>query len=325
MQDYLSTIDTEHPVRNSAEQKAAFRAWALREAEHSGFTAASEAECGGHRNLIFGDARRARVLFTAHYDTPRRMIVPNLMLVTNRVLYWAYNIGIVLVLAGLSLGAAFAVRSRVGAEGTAARLVMVLVFYAVYALGYFLFFRGPANRHNRNDNTSGTAAVMKMMRMLGEDSGAAFILFDDEEKGKKGSKAFVRDHPEIGEGTLTVNLDCVGNGDTFLFCPSPGAVLNPLYREMAAALEEHGDVNARFYPPRRAQMNSDHRSFAQGVGVCACRRVPFAGYCTGRIHTARDTVAEPETVMKLASALADFVRGSAPSGENDKTAAGSRE
>ena len=34
-EDYLSRIDREYPVRSSAEQKQAFRAWALGEAERS--------------------------------------------------------------------------------------------------------------------------------------------------------------------------------------------------------------------------------------------------------------------------------------------------
>jgi len=53
-------------------------------------------------------------------------------------------------------------------------------------------------------------------------------------------------------------------------------------------------------------MNSDQKSFDRGVGVCACTRRPVLGYMTGRIHTARDTAASPETVEALADTLFAF-------------------
>ena len=56
-------------------------------------------------------------------------------------------------------------------------------------------------------------------------------------------------------------------------------------------------------------MNSDHKSFDQGVGVCACSYKPKIGYYTGRIHTSRDTVAEPENIRRLTDALSRFSEG----------------
>lgn len=75
-EDYLSQIDREFPVRNSAEQKQAFQAWALGEAEQNGFAQAKAVNAEGHENLIFGQPDTARVIFTAHYDTPRRGCCP---------------------------------------------------------------------------------------------------------------------------------------------------------------------------------------------------------------------------------------------------------
>ena len=58
MKDYLSEIDGRFPVRNSAEQKAAFREYALAEAR-TGAVPAREEENEGHTNLIFGDPAAA--------------------------------------------------------------------------------------------------------------------------------------------------------------------------------------------------------------------------------------------------------------------------
>ena len=309
MLDYLSEIDRLFPVRNSAGQKERFRSYALSEAAKLGLSMAVRADNDGHANLVFSDPSSARVIFTAHYDTPRRSLLPNLMLVSSQVLYWAYNLGVTLILLAVAIGAAFGAKAlfRLDPSLLAARMLTLAVYAVVYFGLFFLMLKGPANAHNRNDNTSGTAAVLELMRTLGERPDVAFILFDDEEKGKKGSKAYAKAHPEIKQNTLIVNLDCVGNGDTFVFCASGKADSNPLYTQLQTSVCQSG-LPARFYRARRAQMNSDHKSFRQGVGVCACRYKPVVGYYTGRIHTSRDTVAEPETVQRLASALAAFAK-----------------
>lgn len=307
MKDYLSEIDARFPVRNSAAQKAAFREYALAEAR-TGAVSAREEENEGHTNLIFGDPAAVRVIFTAHYDTPRRGLLPNLMLVTNPILAWTYPLGtILLLLLAPALAAAWGVWKLLDLDWAlmSHRLLLLGVYTTVYYGLFYLMFRGPANQRNRNDNTSGTAAVLRLMETLGEKPGVAYILFDDEEKGKKGSKAFAATHPEIKENALVVNLDCVGNGDTHIFCGTDAAESDPLYGKLQQAMADSG-LPHRFFPAGKARMNSDQKSFTKGVGVCACRRKSFVGYFTDRIHTARDTVADPQTVSRLAAALAAF-------------------
>ena len=190
MKDYLSEIDERFPIRNSAGQKAAFRACALAEA---GAVPARAEENEGHTNLVFGDPDTARVIFTAHYDTPRRGLLPNLMLVTNPALAWTYRLGtLILLLLAPALAAAWGVWVLLDLDWAlmSHRLLLLGVYTTVYYGLFYLMFRGPANQRNRNDNTSGTAAVLGLMETLGEKPGVAYILFDDEEKGKKGSKAF---------------------------------------------------------------------------------------------------------------------------------------
>jgi hypothetical protein len=156
------------------------------------------------------------------------------------------------------------------------RLLVLAVYLAVYGALFFLMLRGPANQRNRNDNTSGMAAVMELMRRNGEKDGVAYIIFDDEEKGKKGSKAFAKANPAVKANALIINLDCVGNGETFVFGPSSKAEANPLYTRLKTAVSQTG-LNARLFPAGKAQMNSDHKSFDQGIGVCACSCKPKIG------------------------------------------------
>ncbi len=297
----LEELNAKYPQRNSPEQKAAFRRWAAEQAEKNGF-AVREEENEGHVNLVIGDPEKARVLFTAHYDTPRRSLFPNLLLPTKAWLKILYTFGILIpilavsVFAGVSAGAAFG-----GFESLYGRLGGLAVYMVIYFGLYSLLFRGPANLSNKNDNTSGSAAVLDLTASLSGFKEAAFILFDDEEKGKKGSKAWTAAHPALKESLLDINMDCVGNGEHFIVSVPEEAENDAAWAAFREALE---GIGAKLYSSRKASMNSDQKNFAKGVGICACLSGKVVGYYTPRIHTKNDTVASAETVDRLTKALA---------------------
>ena len=304
--DILNEVNDRFPVRNSDAQKKAFRAWAAEKARAAGLDAREENN-GGHINLVIGDPEKAQVLFTAHYDTPRRSLFPNLMLPTKKVLRYVYSFAILLPMLAVSiLGARLARNTAFPSLGEIpSRFVMLAVYAALFFGLYCLIMHGPANRANKNDNTSGTAAVLSLALRLPGETRAAWILFDDEEKGKKGSKAYAAAHPEIKAGKLVVNMDCVGNGTRFLAGIPVAARANPA----CPALEETlNALGALVLPSRKISMNSDQMSFDQGVGICACLPHRWVGWYVPSIHTSRDTVASGDTTEALAGALEGFVR-----------------
>ena len=301
----LEELNAKYPQRNSLEQKAAFRRWAAEQAEKNSFTVREE-ENEGHINLVIGDPEKASVLFTAHYDTPRRSLFPNLLLPTKMWLKILYTFGILIpilavaVLAGVSAGAAFG-----GFESFIGRLGGLAVYMVIYFGFYCLLFRGPANLSNKNDNTSGSAAVLDLTVSLSGIKEAAFILFDDEEKGKKGSKAWTAAHSALKENLLTINMDCVGNGEHFIVSVPEEAEKDAAWAAFRKALE---GIGAKLYPSRKASMNSDQKNFRKGVGICACLFGKVIGYYTPRIHTKNDTVASEETVDRLTKALTSGIK-----------------
>ena len=309
MKDYLNEIDSRFPVRNSEPQKEAFRNYAVQEARAFGYSASTETLgtkfSGEHRNIVIGNPQEARVVFTAHYDTPRRALVPNIMIPLNPVLKWICVFLPILAMLAAAIWAGYAARGLSGLKDLPGRLVFILVYLAVYFGLFLLILRGPANRHNRNDNTSGTAAVLSLSEKISGVPGAAFILFDNEEKGKKGSKAYAQAAPEVKSGRLVVNMDCVGNGGQFIVSAAENAMNDPLFPALSSALE---GIGAKIYPAAKASMNSDQKNFDKGVGICACIYKKGIGYYTPRIHTVRDTVAMPENISRLTDALAGFMR-----------------
>ena len=200
---FIEQLNEKFPIRRSKEQKAAFRAWFIQLAEEMGYSARVE-ENKGHQNVIVGDPEAAGAVFTAHYDTPAASFLPNVMTPRNKVFFWAYQM--------LQVGILVALGCAVGvplAAVTGEDQIGFLVGYAVYMGCLFMMIFGPANKHNVNDNTSGVAATLELMSRIPEENRAkaAFILFDNEEKGCRGSKAYAKAHPEIKENGFIVNLD----------------------------------------------------------------------------------------------------------------------
>lgn len=297
------TLMAEFPVRKSAKQKQAFRAWALREAEQAGYPAKVETCVGNHDNVVIGDPETAKVIFTAHYDTPATILLPNIMLPRNLPLYYLYQIGLVLLLLLLAL--------LVGSAAMALGLPLRAAYWVgwlFYMALLFMMLAGVANPHNANDNTSGVAAVMEIVRRMPEEARnkAAFILFDNEEKGLRGSKGYAKAHPMVKQMSLVVNMDCVGNGETLLVIASKLAAVRPDYAALEEALRAQRRREVRFFSASTSRCASDQKSFACGVAVCACRKKPVIGYYCPRIHTPLDTVCDPENIDCLAERLTAF-------------------
>ena len=159
---YLQDITARFPVRKRDEEKEAFRKWAVAQGKILGYSArVEELARGRHCNVVFGSPEHAQVIYTAHYDTPARLPIPNLMTPRNIPMFALYQLGIILV---LLLAAAIAfVGAQLLMRNASLSLIIALVVY--YAL-LLLMIAGPANPNNANDNTSGVAAVLETMARM---------------------------------------------------------------------------------------------------------------------------------------------------------------
>ena len=174
----------QHPARKSKAQKAAFREWFVGWAKEQGYTAQVEsgwnlAKC---HNIVVGDPENAEVTYTAHYDTPAGIILPNFITPCNVLVWLLYQLVLtaVIIAPAMLLGALagwlvglISVEAGILAGGFTSTGGMIAVMA--------LMLLGPANKHCANDNTSGVAAVMELMQRLPQEQRgkAAFILFDN--------------------------------------------------------------------------------------------------------------------------------------------------
>lgn len=310
----IDTLTEKFPIRKSGKQKEAFRDWFIAWARAQGYSAQATTPRGVFHstNLVVGDPETAKVVFTAHYDTPAVMPLPNFITPCNVPVYFLYQllmVPIMLLLAAL-IGPLVGHVARVLTDNfeLARQVGALTALVTVYAtLGVMMF--GPANKHNVNDNTSGTAAVMELMTRLSEAerAKAAFLLFDNEEKGMLGSSAYAKSHPQIKQDSLIINMDCVGDGENMLFFANKRTRALDSFPLLEEAMR---GVQGRTYVMNRMEKcvyPSDQRSFRHGIAVCACNRAKGVGYYCDKIHTKRDTVCEQANLDFLAEGLCAFV------------------
>ncbi len=295
------------PVRKSAAQKKAFRAWLTARIGEMGYAVQAEGnDRGRQQNVVAGDPEHAAVTFTAHYDTPATILIPDLQIPRNFPVYLAWQVLLIGAMLGLSLLFGIALGLLTGSGQ-----VLMLGFFGAFLALMSLQLSGFANKNNVNDNTSGVAALLETMaRIAPEDrEKAAFIFFDNMEKGRKGSRAYANDHLQMQHTGFVVNADSVGVGDVFVVSASALAANLPKYDRLEDLFRANGTRESRFYSSATTRCSSDHRSFKCGVNVMACREVPGIGLYLGDLHTGRDDSADQGNIDCLAEVFSLLAKG----------------
>lgn len=299
----IETLTAQFPVRKSAAQKAAFREWVLAQSAAMGYKAEADNK-GYSRNVVIGDPEQAEVVFTAHYDTQPVLPIPNFITPTNVWIYVAYQILLSVAILAIG-GAAGAAAGWISGSFWVGYMVMMTAFFALIVLMLF----GPANQHCVNDNTSGVAAVLELMQALPEAqrSKAAFILFDNEEKGLLGSSAYAGKHRAVKKGKLLINMDCVGDGEHILFFANKKTRELPTFAALEQAMSRQTGCHFVMNRMEKCIYPSDQAAFTYGIAVCACNKSERWGYYCDKIHTKYDTICRQENLDFLTGGLTAFV------------------
>lgn len=309
MEPLCERIVKEHGVRATRAQKQRFREVLMQGLKEAGYAPSVSMDrlLLNNANVVVGDIATARYVLTAHYDTPRRMLLPaNVIFPRSMALSVLYQLFWFLVpVAGSALLARLAALLFPGLGFWQYEFALL----AFWALSIFLFF-GLENKHNANDNTSGVVALTQTLLALPPAlrKHVAAVYFDNEEWGLLGSAAFARQHGKRLRATPVINMDCVGDGDTICF-----VLGKQLSRDRAFAQKLEGafppvsgkDIRAVrgrgwYYP-------SDHLNFRLGAGVAAFGRMPVLGLYLNRIHTSRDTHLDEGNIALIAQTLTALI------------------
>ncbi len=301
MFDYLNHINDLYPIRRKEEQKENFRNYILDESKKLGYDVKVD-KIKEHNNVVIGNPETAKVIFTAHYDTPAASLFPNLMMPRNLILGYLYAFGYPIIVSLLSLAISYGIvkLTNLPFEMTA------LIFIVLYLGSFYLMTRTFINKHNKNDNTSGIATILSLMdRNRGKD--VAYILFDNEEKGLLGSKAYNKTYKEQLDNKLIINLDCVGYGNNLIFITKKDAENHQYFDILKQSVLETNEYSVNFYGTKGSMSNSDYKSFKCGIGLMTCNKVKGIGFITTRIHTRKDTIANTRNIEFITENLTNFV------------------
>ena len=89
---YLDYINKTYPARKTIEEKENFRKYVLDVLDKKGIKVKIErTNDEKNDNIVIGNPTTAKVVFTAHYDTPARSIFPNIMMPKHRLLFYLYQ------------------------------------------------------------------------------------------------------------------------------------------------------------------------------------------------------------------------------------------
>ena len=287
---HLDYLNQNYPMRKSTGEKENFRKYIVNSLAKKGIEARVErTKDGNNDNIVIGNPETAKAVFTAHYDTPASSIFPNIMMPKSRVLFFAYQFVPVIFLLVVSFAFAFVVGTLIFND---TKVYLLSFLFAYYGL-FFGIMRAFKNKNNYNDNTSGVATVLSIIDSLSKEelNNFAFILFDNEEKGKKGSKSYFNDHKEQMKDKFLINFDCVGNGDNVIFIAQKDAVDSSEYNNLKRLFAQEDGFNVEFLSHKQADSNSDHKNFPKGVACVACKKGKNGLLYTPNIHTSNDTVA----------------------------------
>lgn len=283
-------------MRKSVKEKRTFRAWLTEELQAAGWQVTEEGSRTAGHNVIVGDPDKAKVLYTAHYDTQAVLPFPNLITPRSLGGFLAFQCAICL---GMMLVAVAAMLFTVLVLNAPAEVGMAVVWLLCVFFVWWLYF-GKANRHTVNDNTSGVLTLIEVALTLPpeERDKVCLIFFDNEERGMLGSSDFASKHKRVKKETLVLNFDCVSDGDSLQFFPT---------KRLRREEETLCAVERAFLPVAGKSVEvyrgwsiypSDNASFRRACGVCALKQRGRL-YYLDRIHTPKDTVLMEENIELL--------------------------
>ena len=299
----MREIEGIYPARRSAGEKEAFRTWLEARCAELGYSLSKE-ENGRLQSvqLLAGDPEHAAVLFTCHYDTPARRLLPDLSFGQNGaafVLWTLLEVLLMLIPAflGYMLFYALTGSARTG----------LWAFVLVYLAELFWTRIGLARRKNPQQDTA-LAAMLRLMALTPEAcrSQVAFLFLDGGEQGWHGAKAWCKAHPQTAYTRLTVEIGSLGLGKRLLCVESKLARKCTGYGSLCRALAENGVAEALSVPNTWSFLRGEDRAFKCGIGLYTARRLPILGdvACSSWTLPDSERAAQAEAV---AASLADAI------------------
>ena len=287
MKNIIDDLLQKYPIRRTRAQKDSFRQYAKKIARTAGIKTTEERNSYGSVNLVFGSMKHARVVISAHYDTPKRSFFPMLYCydkpwVSYLLSLFSYVVPAVVII-----------------------LLVPLAFFLPIWLGVTVLMKVAfTNRHNANSNTSGVALLLMLMRQLtpAQRKKTVLVLLDHKEKSMRGAVFFCRKYQQQLKEMPLINLDCVGCGNTFGLLANKQSA--QIADKIAAALTPFLQERTVFTGKQKDMLfPSDHIPFPQALTLMSFLKKPRLGRYLGPVKSSRDTLIDSDNLEQLTAGL----------------------
>lgn len=160
----------------------------------------------------------ARILLVAHLDSAR--VIPkmrNLFIVISRICEGATG-SLAYVLGGLAILRLLNFSIPIGINVTIFTLIIVSTLITIIHQLWLEYFTPPAYSPGANDNASGVAAVISLLRSIYKNNpdkapNIAILFTSSEEEGLFGARAFVKSKIKWNYKPVVINVDSIGGGN----------------------------------------------------------------------------------------------------------------
>lgn len=306
MHEYSDEIISKFMVRKSRKQKEKFAIRVKEMLASEGYRVESEEEGFlRNRNIVVGDVKKAKVIFTAHYDTCALCPFPNFLTSRNILVYIIYQIILVLLILGGAtlLGALFKLITGSAVIENLVQIISVWLICIQIMIGF-------PNKNTYNDNTSGVITLIEIAMNLSEQDRekVAFVFFDNEELGLIGSGIFSKKYGEILKNKLIINFDCVSDGNHLLVVANKQARNDEfIYKRLEENFTSNNEKEVKYVPASTTFYPSDQIKFKKNIAVASMHKAPMIGYYVGRIHTPFDTKFDKRNILLIKDSMIRFI------------------
>lgn len=295
-------------IRRTEIQKEKFRQWLKKELNLMGYEHTFDVYKKHSRgvNVIVGDIDKAKVILTAHYDTPAIFVLPFYYTFPKGKTSFIISQLVSIIPIFLICKAIAYVIKYITVSDTLASLGFSISLICIS----LLVFYGRPNKTNYNDNTSGVVSLLSIMKDLPPSNRekVAFVFFDQEELGLLGSRAFKKKYKDKLEMKTIINFDCVSEGDYIFFVTDYFYRLSENHNILEKVLATTECTNKKLILSKSSTFifHSDNRIFENNIGVIALKKNMF-GYYINKIHTARDTVFDYRNIDLITMVIQKYI------------------
>ncbi len=252
-----------------------------------------------NKNLIYGNVEDAEVIITAHYDTCANSIYGNVSFPKNRLPF------VLLMIFSYILG--LIIGHVIGIIGN--NVILIITIFVIVYLFLIKPIFGRSNENNYNDNTSGVVAVINLIQDYPEliDKKVAFVLFDNEEYGLLGSRAFKRKYMDTVKNQLIINMDCISDGDYILVICSKQAK-EKYSNEINNSFVTDGKKQMIIEDSKKCYYPSDHKIFPIHIGIGSFNKTKrFNLLYLNKIHTNKDIVFDEINIELINKCIVNLI------------------